>query len=222
MRVSVRVSLPARTARTRNPGECQAARDHQAVVEFDASPWGRGGGPPPKITRTRVRCSHVARGRYVASSTPQRATPSGNLVTLFLLGTCGDATIAVLLGDKVAALQDAISLKGKGMLIVAREIAWRRVRHRWHFRCEHLPAESNAAADSLSRLSAIPAKAFPTEVAHAPAAHHPRGHSCSAHARCCWRTGWVWRGVIEGHSSSQKQVRRVTAHQHRSSLWENC
>ena len=53
------------------------------------------------------------------------------------------------------------------MLIVAREVACRRVRHRWRFRFEHLPAESNTIADSLSRLSAVPAKPFPKEAAHA-------------------------------------------------------
>ena len=64
-------------------------------------------------------------------------------------------------------LHGATALKGKGSTrTAAREIAWRRVRHRWHFRCGHLPAESNAVADSLSRFSAIPAKAFPLEVAH--------------------------------------------------------
>ena len=53
------------------------------------------------------------------------------------------------------------------MLIVAREVACRRVRHRWRLRCEHLPAELNTIPDSLSRLSAVPAKPFPKEAAHA-------------------------------------------------------
>ena len=53
------------------------------------------------------------------------------------------------------------------MLIVALEVAWRHVRHRWRFRCEHLPAELNTIADSLSRLSEVPAKPFPKEAAHA-------------------------------------------------------
>ena len=143
-------------------------RDHQAHVEFDASPWGGGG-----VLRQGQHLFLRGTRRYVASSTPERATPSGNpseswpalLVTLFLWGTCGNATRVIKVDD---VAPDIISLKGKGStLIVAREIAWRRVRHRWHFRCEHVLAESNAAADSLSRLSAIPAKAFPTEVAHA-------------------------------------------------------
>ena len=41
------------------------------------------------------------------------------------------------------------------------------MRHPWRFRCEHLPAESNTIADSLSRLSEVPAKPFPKEAAHA-------------------------------------------------------
>ena len=53
------------------------------------------------------------------------------------------------------------------MLIVAREVAWRRVRHQWRFRCEHLPTESKTIADSFSRFSAVPAKPFPKEAAHA-------------------------------------------------------
>ena len=41
------------------------------------------------------------------------------------------------------------------------------MRHRWRFRCEHPPAESNTIAHSLSRLSEVPAKPFPKEAAHA-------------------------------------------------------
>ena len=71
-------------------------------------------------------------------------------------------------GDNIAALQNAISLKAKGsMFIVAREVAWRHVCHRWRLRCEHLPAELNTIADSVSRFSEVPAQPFPKEAARA-------------------------------------------------------
>ena len=60
-----------------------------------------------------------------------------------------------LLGDNIAALQLALSLKGKGALnTISREIAWRRCRHGWHYSVGHLAAEDNSLADALSRTSA--------------------------------------------------------------------
>ena len=107
---------------------------------------------------------------FAASSTFKRATPS-DLVTLFCCCECGKS-FREIEGDKIGALQYTISLKAKGsMLIVAREVAWRRVRHWWRFRCEHLPAESNTIADSLSRLSEVPAKPFASCFVHGPCCH---------------------------------------------------
>ena len=60
-----------------------------------------------------------------------------------------------VLGDSTAALQVAISLKSaKSLNTISREIAWRRVRHAWHYAVGHLPAELNVAADALSRVFA--------------------------------------------------------------------
>ena len=60
-----------------------------------------------------------------------------------------------MLGDSTAALQVAISLKSaKSLNTISREIAWRRVRHAWHYAVGHLPAELNVAADALSRVFA--------------------------------------------------------------------
>ena len=39
------------------------------------------------------------------------------------------------------------------MLVVAKEIAWRKARFGWHYECGHLPSEVNTISDDLSRLS---------------------------------------------------------------------
>ena len=69
-----------------------------------------------------------------------------------------------ILGDNTSALQNALSLKGRGPLMdVARELSWRQARRGWRFRVGHLPAEFNVVADALSR-TADPAKnAWPSE-----------------------------------------------------------
>ena len=60
-----------------------------------------------------------------------------------------------MLGDNLAELNGAISLKGKNELSrITRELAWRKVRRGWKYACGHLPAEHNELADSLSRLMA--------------------------------------------------------------------
>ena len=60
-----------------------------------------------------------------------------------------------ILGDNIAALSGALSLKGKsGLSRITRELAWRKVRRGWRYACGHLPAERNDLADALSRLTA--------------------------------------------------------------------
>ena len=72
-------------------------------------------------------------------------------------------------GDNIAALQDAISLKGRGhMLTIARELSWRQARWPLHFDVAHLPKDLNVAADALSRLAAVPVSSLPTELLHVP------------------------------------------------------
>ena len=70
-----------------------------------------------------------------------------------------------IIGDNTGALQNALELKGSGvMLAVAREIAWRRERRGWSYRVGHIPAEFNTIADALSRLFDEPALPFPRKV----------------------------------------------------------
>ena len=60
-----------------------------------------------------------------------------------------------VLGDNVAALQCAISLRGRGPLnTLSREISWRRLRHAWWYAVGHVRAEDNDVADALSRTTA--------------------------------------------------------------------
>jgi hypothetical protein len=60
----------------------------------------------------------------------------------------------------MAALQDAIALRGKGaipgMNIIARELAWRKAAFGWEYQVAHLPKELNLIADALSRAASIP------------------------------------------------------------------
>ena len=73
-----------------------------------------------------------------------------------------------LLGDNLAALNGALSMKGKGSLAtVTRELAWRRVRFAWHYAAGHLPTEHNTLADGLFRLHCpedAEKKSFPPEL----------------------------------------------------------
>ena len=65
-----------------------------------------------------------------------------------------------MLGDNTGALQNALSLKGKGILLaVAREVSWRKAKYGWNFRVGHLPSEANVIADALSRVADPSAKA---------------------------------------------------------------
>ena len=59
-----------------------------------------------------------------------------------------------LLGDNTGALQNALTLKGRGILMaVAREVSWRQAKYGWCFQVGHLPAEANVVADALSRVA---------------------------------------------------------------------
>ena len=67
-----------------------------------------------------------------------------------------------LVGDNVAALELALSMRGRRALNrISREIAWRRARAGWRYRVAHWPTELNKSADALSRLCA-PAGERPT------------------------------------------------------------
>ena len=84
--------------------------------------------------------------------------------------------------------------------------------------CLHLPAELNAAGGSLSRLSAIQAKAFTTEEACGTRRTPPTWAQL-------FRAGTLLEDRLGLEESDGRPfdwietVRRVSAHQHRSSLW---
>ena len=70
---------------------------------------------------------------------------------------------SVLAGDNIAALQGAVSLRGKRSLtLITKDVSWRRSKHQWLVMVAHLPAEANVAADALSMLSAPDGARFPT------------------------------------------------------------
>ena len=76
-----------------------------------------------------------------------------------------------LLGDNTAALNAAVSYRGKNVLgLISREISWRKVRFGWRYAVGHLPSEHNLLADALSRLDTAAGserKDFPKELARA-------------------------------------------------------
>ena len=79
-------------------------------------------------------------------------------------------TALAILNDNVSALQSALDMKGKGPLVmVAREIAWRRANYGWAYEVAHLPSEQNALADDLSRLHAPDKASLPAQLSRARA-----------------------------------------------------
>ena len=133
-----------------------------AVVYFDASLWGGGA----VLYRDRVAQEWLEvhwedvdlspLGLVVGRPSDQTAF---EYLTLFLAlsswaSSARSHGLAVL-GDNVAALQCAISLKGRGPLnTLSREISWRRLRHSWWYAVGHARAEDNDVADALSRTAA--------------------------------------------------------------------
>ena len=76
------------------------------------------------------------------------------LISLVIFGYIHRVKGLILLGDNIGSLNLALTLKGdKALGRISREIAWRRVRLGWRYRCGHLPSELNATADDLSRMS---------------------------------------------------------------------
>jgi hypothetical protein len=79
-----------------------------------------------------------------------------------------------ILGDNDSALQNALTLSGRGPLhSVAREIAWRQAAFKWVFTVAHLPTESNTTADALSRMHAPESARLPTRLKHVPQIEPP-------------------------------------------------
>ena len=147
------------------------AKMSEWVIQFDASPWGGGavlkwGNEVKEYFKAKWKKSDF-KGMDVTVGA-SRSQSFFEFLTLFLsllvwANLCGEGSIAVI-GDNTAALTNAINMKGKGpMLVISRELAWRRARGTWNFEVGHIPAEENQIADSLSRLFADPPKDFPAQ-----------------------------------------------------------
>jgi len=145
------------------------------AIQVDASPWGGGAAlviDGAFVEHAAITWSSVTAARFkVALGSPKGQTTWEYLVILLALELWADrfrSTGIAVMGDNLAALNGAISLKGRSELSrITREMAWRKVRRGWRYACGHLPAECNEVADALSRLTA-PAgnrKAFPRALA---------------------------------------------------------
>ena len=144
-----------------------------AVIKFDASPWGGGaalfvGGAPSEYFAATWSPEVCALFR-AEIGVPKYQTFWEYLTVFLALCVWGDAYRAeavTVAGDNVPALEGALNLKGKSLLNhVTRELAWRRARRRWSYVVAHLPAEHNITADALSRLAAPVPAAFAGELA---------------------------------------------------------
>ena len=96
------------------------------------------------------------------------------LLSLLLWGSNFVAEQVAVLGDNTGSLQNAIDMKGRGLLAtVARELAWRRARFNWEFVVGHVPSEKNVIPDALSRqFEPKPAK-FPSAALSQAQARQP-------------------------------------------------
>ena len=131
------------------------------TVEFDASPWGFGA-----VLRQGDFVVSYFYGNWSADEERDLGVVIGDpahqttfeflalFMVLLVFGTeFSDVGLAIV-GDNTASLSLALSLKGgKALGRVSREIAWRRIRCGWRYKCGHLPSELNVTADALSRMS---------------------------------------------------------------------
>jgi len=133
-----------------------------ARVEVDASPWGGGAalylkGRPAEYFDIRWDESTARRLRAPIGE-PCGQTSWELLAILLALckwGTRFAQQGVIILGDNIASLEAALSLKGRSALaMIGRELAWRRARFAWRYHVGHLPTEANTVADALSRLHA--------------------------------------------------------------------
>ena len=136
------------------PGACPA-------VIFDASPWGGGavlyaGTHPTEIMVvdwSDALCSELGaeRGSSACLSFFEALMA---LIALYTWCGAGGHRHVALIGDNLAALTTAVSLRGKGDLgRVCREIALLQGRLGLELAVGHLPSDDNVEADALSRQS---------------------------------------------------------------------
>ena len=152
------------------------------TIEFDASPWGFGA-----VLRMSGRAVSFFEGAWtqtdeedldVVIGKPDGQTTFEYAALFLVLLTYGELhrnTGIVILGDNVASLSLALSMKGhKTLGSISREISWRRVRLGWRYLCGHLPSEQNGTADKLSRLHVDDAiRKVPAELAQASCLQPP-------------------------------------------------
>ena len=145
------------------------------TLHVDASPWGGGmvlhiGGRPTEFAEIRWR-RRDAKKLATTIGSPDGQTTWEYVVVLLGLMIWGEehkGTGLAILGDNLAALGGALSMKGRGSLTtVTRELSWRRVRLAWKYAAGHLPSEHNILADALSRQhcpESSERKPFPPEL----------------------------------------------------------
>jgi len=142
--------------------ELPAISGKEATIHVDASPWGGGavlfedGVATEVFIMTWTSLDEKQLKVKIGDPAGQTAFEYyAILLTLIIFATRFRDTGLAILSDNIAAVNGAITLKGKNNLtIVTRELAWRKVRYGWRFAAAHLPAEMNTLADALSRLSA--------------------------------------------------------------------
>ena len=127
-------------------------------LEIDASPWGGGGILFVNNVATRYFACRWSADEFEGRSVeigPSASQTFFETLTMILALELWGRTLhpTVVLGDSTAALQEALSLRGKGLqeelaqvlsvLVVSRSLS---------ISVGHLPAEANLDADALSRL----------------------------------------------------------------------
>ena len=129
-------------------------------VQFDASPWGGGAvlrrnEQVVEYFSVKWRRSHAAHLNVVIGKSKFQTFFEflTLLLALMVWGKEDPTKTLAVLGDNTGALQEAISLSGKGILLaVSRELSWRAVKFGWPYEVGHLPSQKNVLADWLSRL----------------------------------------------------------------------
>ena len=130
-----------------------------AVLRFevDASPWGGGG--VMYVCDRPTRCFAIVwvpadfAGMDVEIGSPAAQTFFEVVVLVLAVELWADGVRpAAILGDSVSALQEVVSLKGKGLHApVSQALSRLMVSRSLSLTVGHLPAEANTAADALSR-----------------------------------------------------------------------
>ena len=149
-------------------GQCWA-------VVFDASPWGGGAvlyhGQKPVEYMATAWSDALCQRLQVSRGESRCLACFEALVALSAIEKwCCQGLLreVALVGDNLAALSVAISLRGKGDLAqVCREVALRQAWYGLHVAVGHLPTELNTIADALSRLFAPQAAALPVQLGKA-------------------------------------------------------